>query len=230
MIQAVLFDLDGTLIDSELVYYEAYRTVLASHGHDFPLAEYLRAYSGRPIRTIIADFIEVYGLTLTVDEGTALVEEAELAARAAGVPLKPGAIELLDHLRSHGYRTAIATSSRKDRALDILESHGIARDFDAGVFSDDIRRGKPDPEVFLLAASRLGAPPEECLVLEDSTMGIEAARAGGFPVVCLPDKTTPDEAHRAMTAAVLGSLDEVIGLLDADRASARTGDREQPLP
>lgn len=214
MIRAALFDLDGTLIDSELVYYEAYRTILASHGHDFPLAEYLRAYSGRPIRSIFVDFIEVYDLPIGVDEGVALTEAFELEARRKGIPLKPGAVELLDHLRGLGLRTAIATSSKKDRALDILGFHGIADRFDAGVFADDIHRSKPDPEVFLLAAERVGVAPAECLVLEDSKMGIEAAHAGGIPVVCVPDKTEPDEAHRAMTAAVLPSLHEAIAFLD----------------
>lgn len=214
MIQAVIFDLDGLLIDSEMVFYRIYRGMLAEVGHDFTLADYLAGFSGRPIRPIMADFIADFGLPGSVEEATARVEAEESEARRRGIPLKPGALPLLDHLRHSGRRIALGTSSTRERARMILDSHGILDRFDALVTAGDITRGKPAPDVFLAAAEKLGAEPGDCLVLEDSEMGIEAARAAGIPVVCVPDLKQPDEAHRAMTAAVLDSLDEVRLLLE----------------
>lgn len=103
--------------------------------------------------------------------------------------------------------------------MSVLEQHGLVDFFAASAFAEDISRGKPDPEVFLLAAARLGIDPSECLVLEDSTMGIEAAVNAGMRVICIPDMQAPDEEHRAMATAVLDGLNDVIGFLEKERSA-----------
>ncbi len=220
MIRAVLFDFDGLLVDSESIFFGIYRDMLAGVGREFTLADYLSGVSGRPISEIVADSIANDGLNMTVEEACAHVGAEEVRARALGVPLRPKARELLDHLRENGYPCAVTTSSPKERALAILESHGLADRFAAGVFAEDVTRGKPDPQVFLLGASRLGVDPAECLVLEDSEMGLEAAHAAGIPVICVPDKKIPDEVHRALATEVLSDLEKVIGFLEVDRRAA----------
>lgn len=210
MIQSVIFDLDGLLIDSEMVFYRIYREMLAAIGHEFTLADYLSGFSGRPIRPIMADFISRFGLPATLEEACAHVESEEAEARRTGIPLKPGARQLLEDLRESGRSIALGTSSTRERARSILEAHGILDRFDALICAEDITRGKPDPQVFLSAAAALGTAPAHCLVLEDSEMGIEAAHAAGIPVVCVPDLKQPDEAHRAMTTRVLDSLTELV--------------------
>ena len=91
MIQSVIFDLDGLLIDSEMVFYRIYRDMLATIGHEFTLTDYLSGFSGRPIRPIMADFISRFGLPATLEEACAHVESEEVEARRRGIPLKPGA-------------------------------------------------------------------------------------------------------------------------------------------
>ena len=128
---------------------------------------------------------------------------------AGGAPLKPGAKALLAHLRSRGIKTAIATSSTRERAIKLLDQHNLRPSFDAFVFGDEIRHGKPAPDVFLLAAEKLAAPPPECLVLEDSEAGIRAAHAAGIPVICVPDLKMPGEECRKLLLAQCESLNEV---------------------
>ena len=128
--------------------------------------------------------------------------------------LKPGAKELLDHLRETGRGVAMASSSTRERALNLLNQHGVAEYFQQFVFAGEVERGKPAPDVFLKACEKLGQAPGECLVLEDSEAGIQAAHAAGVPVICVPDLKTPDRRFLAMTAAVCPSLDQVIPYLD----------------
>ncbi|QWW20033.1 HAD family phosphatase [Schaalia sp. 19OD2882] len=220
MITAVLFDFDGLLVDSESVFFTIYRNLLADHGHDFTTADYLSAHAGTPIPEIVSAFQRIYHLPLSHEEACKRIEAEELRVRTQGIALKPGAVELLDHLRLKGLAVAVASSSPRTRVWSMLEAHGIAEHFRTSAHGEEVTRSKPDPEIFLLAASRLGVPPENCLVLEDSEMGIEAGHAAGMTVVCVPDMKTPDRAHRALTAAVLPSLRDVISFLDEGGAGS----------
>ena len=103
----------------------------------------------------------------------------------------------------------LATSSKRDRAVDILTRLGVVQYFDDMVFGTEIERGKPYPDIFLKAAEKAHAAPADCLVLEDSEAGIRAAHAAGIDVICVPDMKTPAAEFQQMTAAVLKSLDDV---------------------
>lgn len=219
MIRAVVFDFDGLLVDSETLFHRVYAEILADHGHPFTRNDYSAGYAGRPVPAIARAFVTDFKLPLSSEEVARRIHADEAALRAEGVPLKPGARELLDHLKARGYGIGVASSSQRPRAMNVLEQHGLVDFFAASAFAEDISRGKPDPEVFLLAAARLGIDPSECLVLEDSTMGIEAAANAGMRVICIPDMQAPDEEHRAMATAVLDGLNDVIGFLEKDRST-----------
>lgn len=219
MIRAVIFDFDGLLVDSETLFHRVYAEILADHGHPFTRDDYSAGYAGRPVPAIARAFVTDFKLPLSSEEVARRIHADEAALRAEGVPLKPGARELLDHLKARGYGIGVASSAQRPRAMNVLEQHGLVDFFAASAFAEDISRGKPDPEVFLLAAARLGIDPSECLVLEDSTMGIEAAANAGMRVICIPDMQAPDEEHRAMATAVLDGLNDVIGFLEKERAT-----------
>ena len=214
MIKAVIFDLDGLLVDTETVCYQILRDILAEFGYPFPLEEYTRDYSGKPEDINAAQLIQTHRLPWTVEEGLERIFAMELQRHTQGVALKPGAKELLAYLRETGRGVAMASSSLRERALNLLNQHGVAEYFQQFVFAGEVERGKPAPDVFLKACEKLGQAPGECLVLEDSEAGIQAAYAAGVPVICVPDLKTPEERFLKLTAAVCPSLDRVIPWLE----------------
>ena len=134
------------------------------------------------------------------------MREAELLPTGR---LKPGGAALLAWLKARGVTVVLATSSKRDRAVDILTRLGVVQYFDDMVFGTEIERGKPYPDIFLKAAEKAHAAPADCLVLEDSEAGIQAAHAAGIDAICVPDMKTPAAEFQQMTAAVLKSLDDV---------------------
>lgn len=213
MIKAVIFDLDGLLIDTEIVSYRIYKELLKEYGYSFSVEEYSSTYSGKTEVMNVTTLIETYHLPWTVEQGLREVLKAEERMIAEGIDLKAGAKELLTYLKENQYKTAIATSSTRDRALMILNQHEFAGYFDEFVFAEDITRSKPDPEGYLKACDRLGEKPENCLVLEDSEAGILAAYSAGIPVICIPDMKIPAKEYLDKTMLVLKALDEVIKIL-----------------
>lgn len=215
MIKTVIFDLDGLLVDSEFMTYEFYKGLLAEKGADFPLKTYTDIYCGRTAVRNMTELIENYNLPFDVERGMELTHEAEKEyLRTKGVPLKKGARELLDFLKSNGYGIYLASSSGKERAHTILSGNGIDGYFDGGVFGDEIEHSKPAPDVFFKAKEKAGTRAEECLVLEDSDAGIHAAYAAGISVICIPDLKQPSEESRKMARLVLPSLLDVKEVLE----------------
>ncbi|MCF0111907.1 MAG: HAD family hydrolase, partial [Erysipelotrichaceae bacterium] len=177
------------------------------------LQEYAQHYSGSLEIVNVRQLIQNYNLPLTEDECMKIVLTEELRLIAQGVELKKGARELLAYLQEHNIRIALATSSFRDRAEGILLRHNILDLFDVFVFGPEVSRGKPFPDVFLTACEKLGEKPEDCLVLEDSEQGIQAAHAAGIPVICIPDMKVPQPVYKEMTLDVVSSLDDVVGYL-----------------
>lgn len=167
MKRAVIFDLDGLLIDSEVVSHQLMDELLRQYGYSLTKAEYARIYSGKTGIGNMTHMIETYHLPLTVAEGMAweAKHEAELLPT---VRLKPGGAALLAWLKARGVTVVLATSSKRDRAVDILTRLGVVQYFDDMVFGTEIERGKPYPDIFLKAAEKAHAAPADCLVLEDS--------------------------------------------------------------
>lgn len=213
MIKAVIFDLDGLLIDSEIISYEIYKALLAPFGINFSISDYAENYSGKSEIKNVAYLIQSYGLPWSSEVGLKKVTMMEESLLAQGVDLKPGAKRLLMYLKEKDYKIALASSSVEKRALDILDKHEIKMYFDAFVFGHEVERGKPYPDIFLKACAKIKVSPKECLVLEDSEAGVEAAHAAGIPVICIPDMKKPQLTYLEMTLMQLESLDEVITYL-----------------
>ena len=210
MIKAVIFDLDGLLIDSEIISYKIYKEILGQFGHDFSIKEYAQNFSGKTGVKNITNLIDTYSLPWTIETGVKKVLEIESKFLAQGVALKTGAKELLTYLKDKCFKIAIASSSTEDRALNILKQHNIIEYFDEFVFGHEVENGKPSPDIFLKACDKLSEKPEECLVLEDSEAGVQSAYSASIPVICIPDMKVPNQCYLDMTKAVLHSLEEVI--------------------
>ena len=213
MIKAVIFDLDGLLIDSEIISYKIYKEILHQFGYDFSIEEYAQNFSGKTEVNNVKNLIYKYSLSWTVEIGLENVLKIESKFLSQGVALKPGVQELLSYLKNKCFKIAIASSSTKDRALTILRQHNIIEYFNEFVFGYEVEKGKPAPDIFLKACDKLSVNPEECLVLEDSETGIQAAYSANIPVICIPDMKVPSQHYLDMTKTVLHSLEEVIHYL-----------------
>ena len=207
MIKAIIFDLDGLLIDSEIISYKIYKEILQQFGYDFSMEEYAQNFSGKTEIKNVTNLIDAYSLPWSVEIGLENVLKIERKFLAQGVALKTGAKELLSYLKNKCFKIAIASSSTKDRALTILRQHNIIEYFHEFVFGYE---GKPNPDIFLKACDKLSVKPEECLVLEDSEAGIQAAYSANIPVICIPDMKVPNQHYLDMTKTVLDSVEEVI--------------------
>ncbi len=213
MIETVIFDLDGLLIDSERSFYEMDERFLKRFGKSFTLEEYVKDYCGRTVNANIERFIVKYDLPITLGEGLLIINEEIAKETTKGIPLKKGALELLQYLKEKGYKVALATSSVKERALTLLSKNGVDSYFDDYVFGPEVKRGKPYPDVFYKAAAKVGSDPLNCLVLEDSEAGIKAASSAGMSVICIPDLKVPSDPFCKMADAILTSLFDVIDYL-----------------
>ena len=209
MKKAVIFDLDGLLIDSEIISYKMYADLLQKHNLRFTLDTYARHYSGKNGVTNMQNLIFTYHLPISLEQGLAYVDALEKGYFAVGVPLKPGARELLHFLKRRDIKILLASSSTRERALSVLAQHGIENCFDAMVFGPEIAHGKPAPDIFIKAREKSGEASADCLVLEDSEAGIRAAYAAGIDVICVPDMKRPDGAFLSVAAAGLPSLLDV---------------------
>lgn len=214
MKNTVIFDLDGLLIDSEVISYQVCRSLVEEYGQQFPLEEYIHGYSGKTGKANMQALIRTYHLPISPEEGAAFANQKEQEYFREGVALKPGARELLAYLEQKQYKIMLATSSTKDRAIGALAQNGIGAYFDGMVFGEEVKQGKPFPDIFQKAAEIAGEPPERCLVLEDSEAGIQAAHSAGIDVICIPDMKPPQEASRELAVAQLASLEEVIPWLE----------------
>ena len=214
MKKAIIFDLDGLLIDSEIISYNLYADLLRKYQFRFSLERYARQYSGKNEVTNMQNLIFTYHLPITLEQGLSYVSALEKEYFAKGVPLKPGARELLHFLKRRDIKILLASSSTRERALFVLAQHGIENCFDAMVFGPEIAHGKPAPDIFIKAREKSGEASGDCLVLEDSEAGIRAAYAAGIDVICIPDMKRPDGAFLSVAAAVLPSLLDVPAWLE----------------
>lgn len=184
--QAVIFDLDGTLIDSMWVWNEVDKVYLNRFGIEVP-DDLHDAIEGMSFSEGARYFKERFGIEEQVEMICATWNQMAFQMYVEKVPLKPGAYEFVKKLKADGIRTAIATSNSTHLVQTVLGVHGMAEDFDAIVTDDDVSKGKPDPQIYLEAASRIGIKPKQCLVFEDITMGILAGKRAGMQVCAIRD-------------------------------------------
>lgn len=215
MKKAVIFDMDGLMIDSERVTYNEYVKKLAQLGHHDFTEELYRNCLGKNKPGICQVFIDHYGqdfpMTEVWDDVHVWIDES----LRQYVPKKKGLVELLEYLKANNYKTIVATSSGRARVDEILKNADLTKYFDDSICGDEVTHGKPHPEIFLTACQKLDVKPEEALVLEDSEAGILAAYDGRIDVICVPDMKYPEPQFVEKVTKIVDSLDEVIDYLKA---------------
>ncbi len=214
MKKAVIFDMDGLMIDSERVTYNEYVRKLHMLGHDDFTEELYKDCLGKNKAGICQVFIDHYGDDFPMDEVWDDIHVWIDESLRNHVPKKQGLDMLLKYLKENNYKTIVATSSGRQRVDEILKNAGISQYFDDSICGDEVSKGKPDPEIFLTACQKLGVKPSEALVLEDSEAGIQAAYKGHIDVVCVPDMKYPELEFAKMTIKIIDSLEKVIDILE----------------
>ena len=209
MIKAVIFDMDGLMIDSERVTFEGYQQIMGQMGLTIT-SDFYKTLLGKPLKGIFQRFYDVYGNDFPIESVIKDVH-AYMADRfeTEGVPLKEGLVPLLKYCRENGYRTIVATSSNRNRVDTILRSADIEQYFDDSICGDEVTKGKPDPEVFLKSCEKLGVSTDEAGVLEDSEAGIQASYAAGIRVICVPDMKQPEAEYAQKAFMIVSDLNQV---------------------
>lgn len=196
---AAIFDLDGTLLDTEALCNETGVVACATLGLDVGM-DFFRTLAGVDDAERARRIAAHAGRPLDPAAFNAEWDRLTYARFADGIPMKPGAVELLAALQDAGLPLALATSSRREPARAKLVAAGIARFFRVVVTVDDVARAKPAPDPYLLAAARLGADPAACVAFEDSETGAASAMAAGCVVVQVPDLHGTDGRHATHVA------------------------------
>ncbi len=199
---AVLFDLDGVLIDSGAAHLRSWQALAAEQGVEIPQEKFLATFGQRN-----ADVVPtLFGNERSPEEIAALGDRKEALYRdmvRGNMPRIPGAVDLVQRLAAEDVAMALASSAPRENALLALRELNIESAMGAIVTGEDVSRGKPDPMVFLTAAQRIGVPPERCVVVEDAPPGVVAGVAAGMKVVALASghpRSALTEAHWVVDA------------------------------
>lgn len=210
MLRSIIFDMDGVLVNSEPVHYQAYLMALKPWGKTFSYEEY-KNYVGTVNAVIIDSLIRRFGLPVTGKEFSEMMKEkkAYLYGRD-GYPGIDGVPEMLECLKKAGYTLAVASSSPYENIIRATKALDIYKYFDVLVSGEEVEHPKPAPDVFLKAAQILGTAPEDCLVVEDSCHGVHAAKNAGMASIGF---INPDSGDQDLSCAV--RLTESFRLVDA---------------
>lgn len=210
--KAVIFDLDGTLIDSMWVWCEVDKEYLSSFGIMVPERLH-EAIEGMSFSQGATYFKEQFGIEDNVEDICAQWNRMAFQMYVERVPMKPGAYDFVKKIRSMGMKTAIATCNSTQLVESVLKVHGLLGDFDAIVTDDDVPEGKPNPQIYLEAASRIGIEPSSCLVFEDVAMGILAGKGAGMEVCAVRDAFSEYQWEKKTELAdyCIEHYDEVVG-------------------
>ena len=207
-LKAVIFDMDGVLFDTEKIYLDVWTKIFNKYGYKMTKEIYCKVIAtGR--ENVKKVFKEEFGENLPIEEmykekDIALAKELEKK-----IPIKNGAYELLNYLRNKRYKLALATSASRERMEKQLRESNFITIFDEVVCRDDVTKTKPNPEIFIKAANKLNVRPEECIVIEDSAAGIEAAYKGNMKSIHVVDLIEADEKIKEYSYRSFNNLFEV---------------------
>lgn len=209
--KAMLFDLDGTLVDSMWMWEAIDIEFLGAYGYECP-DDIQRAIEGMSFSETAVYFKERFDLPLSLDEIKAVWTRMSIDKYRHEVLLKPGVLEFLKYCKENGIRTGIGTSNGSEIVDAVLTSLNVKEYFDAVVTACEVAHGKPEPDIYLEVAKRLGVQPENCLVFEDIPAGIMAGKAAGMPVIAVEDDFSADlmDEKRALADAVISDYRELL--------------------
>ncbi|MFC8451044.1 HAD family hydrolase [Kitasatospora sp. NPDC057223] len=215
-LQAVLLDMDGTLVDTEDFWWQAEVSLFAELGH--VLDENDRAHVvGGPMSRVIDYLLSATGVDLAPADLTTLINERFVGLLAGGVPLMPGAERLLNTLAAHGVPAALVSASHRHIIDIVLESLG-AHHFAFSLAGDEVPRTKPHPDPYLEAVRRFGAEPARCVVVEDAPTGVRSGEAAGCPVIAVPSVAAIEPGPGRLVVPSLEHVDlELLRSLVASR-------------
>lgn len=217
MTQAVIFDMDGLMLDTEKLLAKYW--IQAAHEAGFSMT--MEHVLG--IRSLAAVYAKpklqgIFGQNFDYERIRARRRELTAAhLHTYGIPKKPGLDTLLHYLRQSGRKIAVATATDRKRTMQYLKEVQVLDDFDTFICGDMVTKGKPDPEIYLTACRELRLAPADCMALEDSPNGIHSAHAAGCKAVMIPDLSQPEDDLKPLLYACVERLDDVIDLLKGEQ-------------
>lgn len=213
MLKAAVLDMDGLMFDTETLVYEIWQDMMDRRGYEYSIEDY-RHTVGKRKKEVELFYLGRYGEDFPYWELANECRSTYLDRIAdGGLRVMPGLFELLDYLKESGLKIALATSTSRRTSELNLRLTDTAKYFDELVCGEDVKNGKPDPEVFLTAAARLGVAPECCVAFEDSINGIISAHDAGMMTVMVPDYVQPTEELLPKISLLCGELSQSIGFL-----------------
>lgn len=215
MVDGIIFDMDGVLVDSERQSNEGWKCAAKKQGIDMPMW-LIDSFKGAPDelnRKMFDDYFD--GKADYWETKKLRTEHIYKIREKEGLPVKKGVKEIFEYIKANNLKCAVATSTRRVSAEKTLSDIGVSDYLDAVVYGNEVEHGKPEPDIFLLAADAIGVKPENAIVVEDSINGIKAGHAAGMRVIHVPDTIAIDDEIRKLTYCVCNDLTEIVDIVDS---------------
>jgi HAD superfamily hydrolase (TIGR01509 family) len=216
--EAVLFDMDGVIADSEEMWNQIDAATLKLHGVEYK-GEHKAQVLGKSFPIALAFYRDTFGIRAEIEE--LLIQRSDIARDfyAQKIPMFDAVPQVLAELKARGYKIGLATSSVSTLARPFLQRHDIEKFFDELTTGEEVEHGKPNPDIYLKAAKKIGSEPAQCLVVEDAVAGVQAGKAAGMTVASIPDARWGDVSmFPELADAVLENLAQLLPWLDRQGA------------